>query len=402
MPHLYLARQPIYDRKLDVYAYELLYRAADEADAPEGLGDHATYTVLMNALTEIGLDELVGPHYAFINLTRGFVVGDNPLPFSGNKIVVEVLEDIASDEEVVAGIKRLSAQGHMIALDDFIYDESLRELVELSDLIKIDLLALTREQLVEHVHLLKGFGVKLLAEKVETQEEFELCKQLGFDYFQGYFFCKPKIIKRQRVPANQLAVMQLLSKLQDPNVDIEALGDVIGHDVSLSYRLLRYVNSAMFALPKKVESLHYAVVFLGLKAVKEMVMVLVMSGANDKPHELLVTSLVRAKMCELLAGSSSLPNKEGCFVVGLFSVLDALLDMEMPELLQSLSLSDEINQALLEREGVAGDVLATVLAHEQGQWDLPVMQKFEQEHINKAYFDALAWAGNVDASIRQG
>lgn len=399
MSHLYLARQPIYDRNLDVYAYELLYRAADEANAPEGLGDQATYTVLMNALTEIGLDDLVGPHYAFINLTRGFVVGDSVLPFSGNKIVVEVLEDIAVDEAVIEGVKRLSAQGYTVALDDFIYDESLRELVELADLIKIDLLALTREQLVEHVEILKRFKIKLLAEKVETQEEYELCKELGFDYFQGYFFCKPKILKRQRMPANQLAVMQLLSKLQDPDVDIDELGELVSNDVSLSYRLLRYVNSAMFSLPKKVESLHLAVVFLGLKAVKEMVMVLAMSGANDKPHELLVTSLVRAKMCELLASVSSHANKEGCFVAGLFSVLDALLDMEMPELLQSLSLSDEINQALMTRDGVVGDVLAAVVAYEQGQWGLPVMQSFEQEHINKAYFDALAWAGEVEASL---
>ncbi len=401
MPHLFLARQPIYDRKLDVYAYELLYRAADEANAPAGIGDQATYTVLMNALTEIGLDDLVGPHYAFINLTRGFVVGDNPLPFSGNKIVVEVLEDIAADAEVIAGVKRLLAQGYMVALDDFIYDESLRELVELADLIKIDIMALDRTQLHEHVELLKKFDVKLLAEKVETQEEYELCKELGFDYFQGYFFCKPKILTRKRVPANQLAVMQLLSKLQDTEVDIEALGEVIGHDVSMSYRLLRYVNSAAFSLPKKVESLRHAVVFMGLKAVKEMVMVLVMSGANDKPHELLVTSLVRAKMCELMADSCSPANKEGCFVVGLFSVLDALLDMDMTELLKSLSLSDEISQALLQREGVAGEVLAAVIAYEQGQWDLPVMEKFEKEHLNQSYFAALSWAGDIDASISQ-
>ena len=401
MPHLYLARQPIYDRELNVYAYELLYRAAEDECAPEGLGDQATYTVLMNALTEIGLDELVGPHYAFINLTRGIVVSDNPLPFSDNKIVVEVLEDIAADAEVLEGIKRLSAEGHMIALDDFIYDESLHELVKLADLIKIDLMAMDQDQLRQQVELLKGLGLKLLAEKVETQQEYELCKELGFDYFQGYFFCKPKLLKRQRVPANQLAVMQLLSKLQDPDVDIDQLGELIGRDVSLSYRLLRYVNSAMFSLPKKVESLHHAVVFLGLKTVKQMVMVLVMSGVDDKPHELLVTSLVRAKMCELLAQSKSMPNKEGSFVVGMFSVLDALLDMEMPELLPTLSLSDEINQALLEREGVDGELLAAVIAYEQGQWDLPVMDGFDIDSLNKAYVDALSWAAEVDASMRQ-
>ncbi len=402
MPHIYLARQPIYDRKLNVYAYELLYRAADEANAPAGLGDQATYTVLVNALAEIGLVELVGPHYAFVNLTRGFVVGDNPLPFSGNKIVVEVLEDIAADNDVIAGIKRLSAQGYMIALDDFIYDESLRKLVELADLIKIDLLALNRHQLIEHVEILKDFNVKLLAEKVETQEEFELCKALGFDYFQGYFFCKPKVLKRRRIPANQLAVMQLLSKLQNPNIDINVLGEAISHDVSLSYRLLRYVNSAMFSLPNKIESLRNAVFVIGLKAVKEMMMVLAMSDINDKPHELLVTSLVRAKMCEFLVASMTLPNKEGCFVVGLFSVLDALLDMEMAKLLPSLSLSDEINQALLAHKGTIGGILAAVIAYEQGQWDSAAIKKFEQAHMQKTYIDALAWASDIETSIRRG
>jgi len=397
MPHLYLARQPIYDQKLDVYAYELLYRAADEDSAPEGIGDQATYAVLMNALTEIGLDELIGSSYAFVNLTRGFIVGENPLPFSGDRIVLEVLEDIAADDEVVAGIRDLIEQGYMIALDDFVYDDSLVEMIKMCDLIKIDVLAMERDVIREHVDILSKFNVKLLAEKVENQEMFEFCKSLGFDYFQGYFFCKPKVLKRQKMPANQLAVMQLLAKLQDPDITIEQLGDLISHDVSISYRLLRYVNSAIFSLPKKVESIHHAVIVLGLKAVKQLTMVMSLSNVDDKPHELLVTALLRAKMCELLAEVQGNRNKDSFFIVGLFSVLDALLDMPMDELLASLSMADEINSALLSREGAAGKVLEGVIAYEHGQWDHPAIEAFDSEQLSNAYFEAVSWSDSVAA-----
>lgn len=399
MPYLYLARQPIYDRKLDVFAYELLYRAADEAGAPAGLGDHATFTVLVNALTEIGLDELVGSKYAFVNLTRGFLVGENPLPFSGNKIVLEVLEDVVADAEVVEGVKQLADQGYMIALDDFVYDESLDDLIRACDLVKLDVMALDRERLRNHFELLTKFGVKLLAEKVETQDDFEFCKALGFDYFQGYFFCKPKVLKRQRVPTNQLAATRLLAKLQDPDIDIDELSDMIGHDVSMTYRLLRYINSAIFSLPSKVESLHNAVVYLGLNAVKQWAMVLAMSNVRDKPHELLVTALVRGKMCELLAKGQGYPNKDSFFLVGLFSVLDALLDMGMDELVESMSLADDINRALLLKEGDAGKVLTTVTAYGQGEWEHAAIEAFDLEILNKAYLDALKWAREMAGAV---
>ena len=397
MPNLFIARQPIYDRKLEVFAYELLYRAEETEHAPEGLGDHATYTVITNALSEIGLKELVGNAYAFINLTRGFFVGDNPGPFAGEQVVVEVLEDIVVEEEVIAGVKRLAGQGHIIALDDFIYDESLRGLVELADIIKIDLMAMDRNELADQVQQLKEFDVKLLAEKVETQEEYECCRELGFDYFQGYFFCKPKVLKQQRIPTNQMTVMQLLSELQDPNISVEKLGELISHDVSLSYRLLKYVNSAFFSLPSKVDSLSRAITFLGLITIKQWAMVLSMSQINDKPHELLVTSLLRAKMCQLLTKGKV--EKESAFVVGLFSVLDALLDRPLPDLLATLTLADNINDALLERKGSAGEILDNVIAYEQGQWDAITIDSDDLENINKAYYEALSWTNNVQNSI---
>jgi len=400
MSDLYLARQPIYDSNLDIYAYELLYRAGEENHAPQETGDLATYRVLVNALSEIGLEELVGPHYAFINLTRGFLVGENPLPFAGNKVVLEVLEDISADEAVLAGVKRLSEMGHLIALDDFAYDESLQGLVDLCDIVKIDIMALDREQLRRDVEILSRYDLKLLAEKVETQEEYEFCKALGFDYYQGYFFCKPNLLKRHRVPASQLALTQLLAALSRPDVEMEELEELVGHDVSLSYKLLRYVNSAFFSLPAKVESLGQALVFLGLEFVRRWAMVLAMSGIEGKPPELLTTALIRAKMCELMATARGDEAPERFFMVGLFSVLDALVDRPLAEVLDSLSLAEEINQALLAQEGIMGQVLHCVIAFEQGRWERIKCSTVGGVSLQSLYLEALSWAKEVMAGIR--
>ncbi|HGX93297.1 MAG TPA: HDOD domain-containing protein [Candidatus Tenderia sp.] len=400
MSELYLARQPIYDSELGVFAYELLYRASEENSAPAGAGDQATYSVLVNALTEIGLDELVGPHYAFINLTRGFLVGDNPMPFSGSNVVLEVLEDIPADEAVLAGVRRLAEEGHMIALDDFVYDESLRPLVELCDIVKLDIMALDEAQLREHVETLSQYDLKLLAEKVETQEEFELCKALGFDYYQGYFFCKPNLLKRTRVTGSQLALAQLLAKLSDPDVGMDELDAIVSHDVALSYKLLRYVNSAFFALPAKVACLRQALTYLGIDLVKQWSLVLAMSSIEDKPHELLTTALVRARLCELIADECGYEGKERYFMVGLFSVLDALLDLPLEEVIASLPLAEEVTTALLQQEGQAGETLQQVIAFERGQWDQVDGSAFSPEQLQGFYLEAIRWVRAVGMPLK--
>ncbi|MFC1748679.1 EAL and HDOD domain-containing protein [Pseudomonadota bacterium] len=401
MPNLYLARQPIYDTGLKVYAYELLYRSAVENAAPGGLGDEATYTVLVNALTEIGLDTLVGNHYAFVNFTRAFIVGDSPLPFTGGNVVIEVLEDVKADPDVIDGIIRLKNEGYTIALDDFVYDDSLKRLVEHADIIKVDVTLSDDEQIREQVNTLRQFNVKLLAEKVETQEEYDRYKEMGFDYFQGYFFCRPNIVTRKRVPMSRITLMQLISKINDPQAEVVELEEIISGDVALSYKLFRYINSAFFSLPSKMESLSQVIVYMGLNVVKQWATVLALSNIDDKPSELLVTALVRAKTCEQLAVLEKRGQEGTFFIVGMFSLLDALLDIPMEEILQNLQLSDEVNQALLTHEGVYGKILTSVIAYEQGHWDeiICITPQVGQNAIQEAYVSAVPWAQQVVKGI---
>jgi EAL and modified HD-GYP domain-containing signal transduction protein len=395
MSDIYIGRQPIYDRKLKVYAYELLFRAASDNSASFTDGDQATTDVIVNTFLEIGLDNIVGNRLAFINLTRSFFVGEHTISLPKNRVVLELLEDIDADDEVIAGVKRLSDQDYTIALDDFIYHESLQPLVTLADLVKIDIMTLSRDEIRQHVNALRQHPLRLLAEKVETQEDFNFCMELGFDYFQGYFFAQPKVIRGQRLPNNRLAILKLLGRLQDPNITPEQLEELIAQDIAFSYRILRYVNSASLALPRKIESIHQAVVILGLQAIKSWTTLLAMSQVDNKPAELVVTAMVRGKMAEGLAKAMNAPQPESFFTVGLFSALDALMDNSMEEILTQLPLADHIAAALLHRRGIHGDILDCVLAYERGQWENLGCSQLGTHKIRDCYLDALQWAGDV-------
>lgn len=395
MSDIYIGRQPIYDRKLNVYAYELLFRAASDNSASFTDGDQATTDVIVNTFLEIGLDNIVGNRLAFINLTRSFFVGEHTISLPKNRVVLELLEDIDADDEVIAGVKRLSDQDYTIALDDFIYHESLQPLVTLADLVKIDIMTLSRDEIRQHVNALRQHPLRLLAEKVETQEDFNFCMELGFDYFQGYFFAQPKVIRGQRLPNNRLAILKLLGRLQDPNITPEQLEELIAQDIAFSYRILRYVNSASLALPRKIESIRQAVVILGLQAIKSWTTLLAMSQVDNKPAELVVTAMVRGKMAEGLAKAMNAPQPESFFTVGLFSALDALMDNSMEEILTQLPLADHIAAALLHRRGIHGDILDCVLAYERGQWQNLGCSQLGTHKIRDCYLDALQWAGDV-------
>lgn len=329
---------------------------------------------------------------AFINLTRSFLVSEDPLPFPKERVVLEILEDIKADADVVLGVHKLAQQGYCMALDDFVYDEKLRPLIELAHIIKIDLMALSREALQEHVRLLRKYPVKLLAEKIETPEEFEHCKQLGFDYFQGYFLSKPNIVQGQQLPPNRLAVLQLLAKLQDTESGSGDLERLVSQDVGLSYKLLRYINSAFFAFPKKIESIRQAVVYLGIQAIKSWVTLLVVAGMDDKPAELVIQAMQRAKMCELLAKTAKRPQVESYFIVGLFSLLEALMDTPLAEILDKLPFTDDVRRALLEHEGPYGEALLCVLAYEKGDFNRARFDRLSPSQMTDAYVAAARWA----------
>ena len=252
---------------------------------------------------------------------------------------------------MAAELTKLSELGYRIALDDFIYEQHLDELVRVADIMKVDLRQLSPAQIEEHATVLKGFGVELLAEKIETQEEFEFCKNLGFTYFQGYFASRPRMIEGIHVPANRLTTMRLVAKLHDPHVRIDELEELIKRDPGLCYKLLLYINSSSCGLRNQIASIRQAAAMVGLRKLRTWVGLLGFGTLKDKSPELVVTANVRAKMCELLAERLGRPDTDQYFTLGLFSLLDAFADCPMQQVLELVSLADPITEALLESRG---------------------------------------------------
>jgi EAL and modified HD-GYP domain-containing signal transduction protein len=397
--NVFVGRQPIYDRRLNVVAYELLFRTGTENRALVTDPERATSELLANTFVEIGLGEIVGSARAFVNVTRDFLLGEYPLPPAESRVALEILEGVKVDEALLNGVTELSRQGYTIVLDDFVFHPSLQPLVELADIVKLDIRALEPAALREHVTRLRRFNVELLAEKVETQSELELCRILRFDLFQGFFFCKPTVVAGARLPANQIAAAQLLSHLQDPAAEFGDLEQMISRDAALSYKLLRMVNSAFYAVSRKVDSIKQALLLLGLRTIRNWACLIVMSDVGEKPRELLVTGLVRARMCELLAARLGRKPAEAYFTVGLFSVLDALLDKPMAEVLEALPLAEAANAALLDRRGPLGETLGCVLAYERGRWDDVALDGLADAVIGAAYLEAIAWADGMGGQI---
>ncbi|VAW78080.1 Predicted signal transduction protein [hydrothermal vent metagenome] len=399
MKDIFIGRQPIYNRQRGVFAYELLFRSAQQNVANIVDGDKATSDVIINTFMEIGLENIVGNKLAFINLTRTFFVNETSISLPKDRVVLELLEDIEADDDVVAGVKRLRKQGYSIALDDFIYHESLQPLVELADIIKIDIMALSKDEIREHVTQLRTHSLRLLAEKIETQDDFDFCMELGFDYFQGFFFAQPKVIRGKRLPNNRLAILKLLSRLNDPEITPSELEDLIVQDVAFSYKILRYVNSAAIALPRKIESIQEAVVILGMATIRTWTTLLAMSHIDDKSTELVVIAMIRAKMAENMARMRKEPDPNTYFTVGLFSALDALMGNSMEEILTQLPLADHITEALLHHRGPHGKALSCVLTYERSEWEHIHCGVLSASDIRDAYLSAMQWANEVCQSL---
>lgn len=392
MSFVYIARQPIYTARLDVYAYELLYRAGDVTEADVSDGDAATAAVLLTALTEIGLSNLVGDRPAFVNMTRAFLVEDLHLLIDRDCVVLEILEDVVVDDAMVAGVAALAAQGYRIALDDFVHDPSYDALLRVADIVKLDVQAHDAVALREQVELLGSYDVELLAEKVETAEEFERCRALGFRYFQGYWLSRPAIVRGRELSANKVAMVQLLAEMQRPDADVARLAAIISRDVALSYKVLRFVNSAYLNLANPIESVHHGIVLLGLDTVRRWANLLVMARAEDKPRELMTVALARGRACERLALVVGGIAADGAFTVGLFSVLDALLDVPMDEVLHDLPLDPDVEAALLYRAGPLGRILECVCRYETGAWAQATHESVSAVDLRDAYVESLTWS----------
>lgn len=399
--NILLARQPIYDNQLQVIAYELLFRPPQQAGW-QWDGDVATSQLVVNAFAEVGIDRATDNKRAFINFTRKWLL--SPPPFDPHFVTIEILESVEPDSEVVAHVAQLKKSGFVIALDDFVFAPQWEPLLKLADIVKIDVLQHQGDALTKLVQQLRRFPVRLLAEKVEDYSVFDHCKTLGFEFFQGYFLCRPQNIRGDTIPSNKMVVMRLLAELQNPDVDLGALEKVISHDISLSTKLLRICNTARFATRTKIDSIRKAMVMIGLRELKQWASIIALSRMSDKPSELITLTLTRARMMELLAQHARLPNREICFTVGMFSFIDAFFDQTKEKILQTLPFNDEVNRAILHFEGTAGCLLQSVAAHEQGHWDQidwPALDALgiPQDIFENAYMDALKWATDIMQSL---
>lgn len=396
---LFIGRQPIFDDRMRVVAYELLFRDGTQNQAKVVDGERATARVVSNAFMELGFETVTGKHPAFVNMTREFLLNDFPRLFPPDRMMLEVLEDVLVDERLLDAIRGLKRDGYRIALDDFVFREQLASLVELADVVKVDIRAHTREGLTEQVRLLKPFGVRPLAEKVETHEELEVCKKLGFQWFQGYFLEKPQVLTGTRPPANRLAILRLLARINDPRADLDDIEGIVSTDVALSYKLLRYINSALFSTTDRVQSIRHALVYLGIRMVRAWVNLVILAGIVDKPHELIVTGMLRAKMCERLAVAAGNRQPDSAFTVGLFSILDALMDVPMGEILHDIPLAEDLVVALRDNLGPFGEFLACTLSFERGQWDGVCVGGLTPRQIQNAFNESLKWQGALSAGL---
>lgn len=390
-----LARQPIYDTNQKLAAYELLFRPENKGDMLKFDGNLATSRVLLNAFTESDIEKITGGKPAFVNFTRELLI--TPPPFNPEHIVVEVLEDIHIDDEVISAVKNLKAKGYRIALDDFVMDERYKPLLALADIIKLELPAMDHSELKKTISFLRGFDVTLLAEKVETAKEYRICKDLGCDLFQGYFLSRPEIIKGRKLPQNKLAVLQLIGELQNPTINITQLNQIISKDPTLSFKLLKLVNSAAYRRARTIESIHMAVMMLGISKIKSWSSLLALSKMEDKPVDLRQISLTRAKLCELLASKLSPDQGDLYFTTGLLSCLDTYFDTPLSELLESLPLEGTISSALLQYKGKAGLALHTAKLYERSKWQKihwNLLEKFNitKMDMNLFFIESAMWA----------
>ncbi len=403
MSETFIGRQAIYDRALRVHAYELLYRSGRGATAATHTdGDLATARVLANAFLDVGAQQLAGNAACFVNLTKPFITGELPLPLPADRVVVEVLEDIEPTPEIVEGIRKLAKQGVRVAMDDYIHRDSNHELLKLCDYVKIDLRAQGKQETEHLVEILKEYDVKLLAEKVETREEFDWCVEVGFHYFQGFFLTKPETVEGRHIPANRVALLRMLSRLLDPDVEVDEIEDMVSQDVSLAYKLLRYANSTMFAPSQPITKIGQTLVMLGLKAVRQIVTLIVLVDIDDKPGDLLPIALVRARMCEALAEQAGIVDPSAYYTVGLLSTLDALTGAPMEELMEHLPLAPELEAALLRAEGDYGQALNAVRAFERTDWSGAGYHDFNPMQLSKCYVKGVKYSEEVFTTLPRG
>ncbi len=395
---LLLARQPVFNKSQDVVSYLLLYRNDDES-AQKTINDHlATSSVILNTYASICQDGQVRSLPCYIKLTDKTLMAENFPELPKENFILEILGHSNITPELVERVKELGQQGYRLALSDYKPNPKFEPLLNLIHILKLDVQSIGLEKMPALVKHLRPYHLELLADKVETKEEFRKCHELGFALFQGYFLSKPEPIKGKKLGSSKVLLLQMMVELQSSQATAQSVEQIVINDPLLTYRILRVVNSAAFNFPREIESLSHAISLLGFDQIRKWVSLFLVTDTQEKPEELTRSMLARGRMCELLAEMLGREQPINNFIAGLFSKLDALLDMEMPDLLQQVPLQNDVKAALLNYEGQLGQILEQVCHYESGEFDSMDLL-LDQSFYEIAYRHSLNWSQQVMASL---
>lgn len=399
---VFVGRQPILTRERQLFGYELLYRSNNIDNHFNGTnGDQASCHTMNNALNVLGLGSVANGRKAFINMTRDLLLNGQYTVLPAKQTVIELLETIVPDQAVLRACMTLKDNGYLLALDDFVFRPGFDALVEMADFIKVDFLALNTNQRAGIAEMVNGRPVTLLAEKVESQHDFNEALGLGYGLFQGFFFCKPEIVSGRELPPVKRQYLRFLQESMRPNPNYAQLEQIVKEEPSLSVKLLRYLNSASFGVRSKVDSIKQALAMLGDRQIRQWAsLVALTSLGGDKPTETLTLCLIRAKFCEELCPHVNLTGRDlDLFFMGLLSGLDALVDRPLNEMLADMPVSHDIKAALMGSSTTFGAIYGLVLACERGK---PNVIKLMADKINvpadlvlQLYCDAIGWAERI-------
>jgi EAL and modified HD-GYP domain-containing signal transduction protein len=400
-----VSRQPILSATGQVFGYELLCRVGGEATWSTEQQDLAAARVISDAVLALGLETLTGGRRAFMNMSRAHLIGNVASLLPPKAVVIEVIEKANVDAEVVEVCKGLRARGYSLALEDFVLDGPATVLLPYANFIKINTRTTTAAQF-QAIRRSVPTGASLIAENVETAERYDELRTSGYHLFQGYYFCKPTMFKTGALSARRMAYAQLLTVLNDANVTVDRVENLVKHDASLSYKVLRCVNSAAYGIQREIQSIRQAVVLLGLEPIKKWASVWALAGLNEgSSPERVNVAILRARSCELIA-QTLMSNDDAAeyFLLGMCSLLDVILQKPMEEALNDLPLSQTVHKALLGEENLARFVLDAVIAYERGLWDeaarLAEMAGFTAAQLPVAYADSLRWARELTSSAK--
>lgn len=395
---VYVARQPIFNIDNEVFAYELLYRQNENNYFDQSVTSKvATSLLLMNSYYTFGIDKLVGAGKAFINFDKNLIDAEIPLLLDKNKVVVELLEDIIPDQHFVNKVKKLKEAGYTIAIDDYVEGYEYMELVELSDIIKVDFFGNTPAQIADIARTWKFSEKILLAEKVETQEIFEWAKDLGYELFQGYYFSKPKMVKGKRINDSTFQFVQIMDELGRKEPNYKNIAAIVETDVNLTYKVLKLANNN-FTASTRINSITHALSILGIQAFEKWVsLAMVQNLSDNKPQELVKISMTRGKFMELVALNTKLkPKANEMMLVGILSVIDALVDKPMEEAMEELPLGESIKKTLLMEETPYSTIYNLILRFEKGEFEEEYNSadyyNISYSDISKHYYEAIEWA----------